>query len=76
MGKDDEPSVNFSFSTSTLKKKKKKKRWLWLDVSKLFLVTVLTLVCALFRVQIEGDDNGVICVSGFIRSHKGNPGAG
>lgn len=42
----------------------------------LFLVSVLTLVCALFRVQIGGGDNGVICVSGFNRSHKGNPGAG
>lgn len=43
---------------------------------KLFLVAVLTLVCTLFRVQIGGDDNGAICVSCFISSHKGNQWAG
>lgn len=76
MGKDDEPSVNFNFSTSTLTHVKKKKKKAAMVRCKLFLVSVLTLVCALFRVQIGGGDNGVICVSGFIRSHKGNPGAG
>lgn len=49
-------------------------RWLWLDASGLFLVAVLTLLCALFWLQIRGHDNGAICVSGFIRSHKGKQG--
>lgn len=37
---------------------------------------LLTLFCAWFRVQIGGDNNGAICVSAFIRSHKGIHGAG
>lgn len=75
MGNDDEPLVNFNLSTTTLTQKKKKKKVAMVRCE-LFLVSVLTLVCALFRVQIGGGDNGVICVSGFNRSHKGNPGAG